>query len=296
MRSLLTPGTSRRVAPPTSIEVETAFTRTVEAGERRLSRSWPGLLATGMVGGIDVALGVVAMLLVTAATGSEVAGALAFGIGFIALSLAGSELFTENFLVPLAAVLTRKAPPRSVVRLWVGTAATNMVGGWVVTGLAVVAAPQISATAVTSARMFPEWGLWRLLASAILAGTVMTLMTWMQRGADTVAGKVVSAVVAAFLLGTGHLAHAIVGSLEMFAALHAGAPFGYLDWLRVLGVATVGNVLGGVGLVSVLRFVQVGRARLEAEARLGPRDAATVTPPPAAVPATAEAVAPRDAA
>jgi formate/nitrite transporter FocA (FNT family) len=251
--------------PPTSEGVENAFHRTVTAGERRLTRTWPGLLATGAVGGIDVALGVVAMLLVLHETGNLVAGALAFGIGFIALSLAGSELFTENFLVPLAAVITRRAPARSVLRLWAGTAATNMVGGWVVTGLAVLAVPSLSSTAVQASRIFVEWSPLRLFASAVLAGTVMTLMTWMQRGAETVGGKVVAAVVAAFLLGTGHLAHAIVGSLEMFAGLHAGAPFGYLDWLRVFLVATAGNVVGGVGLVSVLRFVQVGRTTLARE-------------------------------
>ena len=44
----------------------------------------------------------------------------------------------------------------------------------------------------------------------------------------------------------------------MFAALHAGAPFGYLDWLGTLGWACLGNMIGGIGLVTVLRLVQVG--------------------------------------
>lgn len=48
----------------------------------------------------------------------------------------------------------------------------------------------------------------------------------------------------------------------MFAAFHAGAPFGYLDWLSVLGWAVLGNVVGGVGLVTLLRFTQVGSAKI----------------------------------
>jgi formate/nitrite transporter FocA (FNT family) len=67
-----------------------------------------------------------------------------------------------------------------------------------------------------------------------------------------------AAIAAAFLLAAGSLNHAIVVSIEMFAALHAGAPFGYLDWLGILGWACLGNLVGGIGLVTVLRLIQVG--------------------------------------
>src|SRR3954468_16326334 len=78
------------------------FQRTVDEGEHRLTRSWPGLLSTGLVGGLDVGVGVLGLLLVKEATGSVLLAGFAFGIGFIALTRAQSELFTENFLVPVA--------------------------------------------------------------------------------------------------------------------------------------------------------------------------------------------------
>src|SRR3954447_22731327 len=78
--------------------------RTVDEGVFRLTRSSPALLATGFVGGADVALGVFALLIVKAETHSDLLAALAFGVGFIALTLANSELFTENYFVPIAAV------------------------------------------------------------------------------------------------------------------------------------------------------------------------------------------------
>jgi hypothetical protein len=53
------------------------------------------------------------------------------------------------------------------------------------------------------------------------------------------------------------LNHVIVVSLEMFAALQAGAHFGYLDWLGMSAWFGLGNIIGGVGLVTVLRLVQV---------------------------------------
>ena len=116
-------------------DLGTAFERTVDEGEARLYRTWPRLLATGMVGGADVSLGVFALLIVRRATGDELLAAVAFSIGFVALTLANSELFTENFLVPLMAVAAAKAPARALLRLWAGTFVTNLVAGWLLMAL-----------------------------------------------------------------------------------------------------------------------------------------------------------------
>ncbi|MDQ4020935.1 MAG: hypothetical protein M3257_04750 [Actinomycetota bacterium] len=60
-----------------------------------------------------------------------------------------------------------------------------------------------------------------------------------------------------FLLGAGQVNHAIVASLICFAALQAGAPFGYADWLGLFAFAALGNMIGGLGLVTLLRLLQV---------------------------------------
>ncbi|HEX9316767.1 MAG TPA: formate/nitrite transporter family protein, partial [Actinomycetota bacterium] len=105
----------------------------------------------------------------------------------------------------------------------------------------------------------------RSFALALLGGVIITLMTWMERSTTSVPAKLAAAFTAAFLLAAGSLNHAIVVSLEMFAALHAGAPFGYLDWVRTVLWATLGNMIGGIGLVTVLRLVQVGRGKMKEE-------------------------------
>src|SRR4051794_23666510 len=102
-------------------QLEETFDRTVEEGVLRLERTIPGLLATGLVGGADVGLGVFALLIVHEETHSTLLAAIAFSIGFIALTLASSELFTENYLVPLAAVAARRSSLPQVARLWAGT-------------------------------------------------------------------------------------------------------------------------------------------------------------------------------
>jgi len=251
-------------------EVSSQFQSTIEEGENRLSRSLPSLLATGAVGGIDVGIGVFALLLVKESTHNDLLAGLAFGIGFIALTLANSELFTENFLVPIVTVTTRRARPLAVLRLWLGTASTNLLGGWLIMAVVLAAVPQVRKTAVESATHYTDLGLgWESFASAILGGAVITLMTWMERGSKSEAGRLVAAVVAAFLLGAGKLTHAIVVSLLLFAGLQAGAPYGYLDWLGFLGWATLGNMVGGIGLITVLRLVQVGKASVTPQGDLG---------------------------
>jgi formate/nitrite transporter FocA (FNT family) len=238
---------------------ETAFRRTVEEGRRRLHRDLGPLVATGLVGGIDISTGILALLLVKAATGSELLAGLAFGIGFISLTLARSELFTEDFLVPIMTVVARKARPISVIRLWSVTLASNLLGGWVVTGLIMIGFPSLTAVAVSSGHYYVNLGIgWRSFALALLGGLVITLMTWMQHTTESVAARLTVAVTTGFLLAAGRLDHAVVASLLMFCALHTSHPgFTYLDWARAAAWAALGNLVGGVLLVTVLRLLQV---------------------------------------
>ena len=50
------------------------FENTVTEGANRLNRTWRALVVTGLFGGIDVGLGLLAMLAVIDATGSEQIG------------------------------------------------------------------------------------------------------------------------------------------------------------------------------------------------------------------------------
>lgn len=240
-------------------DVEQAFLGVVDEGRRRLSRPWIPLLATGAVGGIDVGTGVMALLIVKEATGSSLLAGLAFSIGFIALTLARSELFTEDFLIPVSTVIARQARMRMLIRLWVGTLVANLAAGWVITWFIVDGFPNLRATAVEAGDHYVQLGLGvRAFSLAVLGGTVITLMTWMQHSTDAVPSKIISSILTGFLLGGAQLNHAIVNSLLMFSSLHTGhAPFGYLQWAETAGWAALGNLVGGIGLVTVLRLLQV---------------------------------------
>ena len=251
-----------------SSDLRDAFDHTVEEGTERLHRRWPSLLATGVAGGVDLGIGVVALLVVRHATGSKLLSALAFGIGFVALTLVKSELFTENFLVPIATVVARRASVGSVVRLWAGTIVGNLVGGWVVMGIAAAGLPELRSAAVEVAQHYPQLGTgWTAFAAGLLGGIVITLLTWMDHSTESVPAKLVAAVGTAFVLVAGPLNHAIVSSLEMFAALHFGAPFGYRDWAAAFAWGALANAVGGLGFVTAVRLGQVGPDKLREERR-----------------------------
>lgn len=253
-------------------ELQSTLAESVEEGLFRLRRTWPSLWATGIVGGLDVSIGVYAMLLIKTQNGSDLLGALGFSIGFIALTMAGSELFTENFLMPVTAVATDKAKWRDVLRLWWVTAAGNLVGGIVMVFIMMTAFPDLGEKAQETGREFVERGFGiELFLSAVLAGIIITLMTWMMLR-KPIGAKLVAAVVAAFLLNYGSLGHVVVASLEIFAGMFSSAPYGVLDWLPLFFLMAFGNMVGGVGFVTVIRLVQLGGSRVHAQ-KMEPVDA-----------------------
>jgi formate-nitrite transporter family protein len=142
--------------------------------------------------------------------------------------LARSELFTEDFLIPVTAVVAKTASLLSLARLWMVTTLTNLAGGWVITGLVITGFPSLRPTAVEAGKFYIDLGItWNAFALALVGGMLITLMTHLQHSTDSDGVRLVPAVVMGFLLGAGKVNHAIVGSLICFAALQAGAPIGW---------------------------------------------------------------------
>jgi formate/nitrite transporter FocA (FNT family) len=243
---------------PLEDALEQSFTRQVLEGTQRLSRSWPEVLVTGFVGGTEVALGVLAFLAVLHDTGDHLLAGLAFSVGFVALLLGRSELFTEGFLVPVVTVAARRATVGQLAKLWSGTLVANLAGGWLIMWLVVAAFPSLHADLVESGTHFATAPVnAETISLAVLAGATMTLLTRMQHGTDDMSAKIVAAVAAAFLLAGTEMFHSILDSLLIFGAIHTGdASIGYADWGKFLVLAVLGNVAGGLGLVTVLRLVR----------------------------------------
>ena len=168
-------------------------------------------------------------------------------------------------------MVARNASTTSLLRLWGVTAAMNLAGGWLIMALVIGGVPGVRPTARAVGAHYPAMGIgWEAFAAGVLGGAVITLMTWMERGTESVPAKLIAAVTVGFVLAAPPLDHAVVGSLEMFGALQAGASFGYGDWAGAAAWAALANLVGGLGLVTILRLVQVGRDALVAEQRRDP--------------------------
>lgn len=83
-------------------------------------------------------------------TNSLLAG-LGFSVGFLALLLGRSELFTDGFLVPVTTVAANRASPAQLLKLWSRTLVADLADGWVLMALIMTGFPKLHE------RPIPSW-------------------------------------------------------------------------------------------------------------------------------------------
>jgi formate-nitrite transporter family protein len=251
----------------TAPEPDEIYRRTQEEGRRRLSRPPLELAATAALGGFDVAIGITALGLAAGAVrpghGHGVAhlvGSLAFGVAFIFIVVGRSELFTENFLVPIAGLELRdRRSWWKLVELWTATPVINVAAGALLvllltthgvlpdgTGTAIVDAADALAANGTLAAFF----------SAVLGGALITAMTWFVEGSETMGGRILLAWIVGSLLALGSFNHVIVATIELLFATRYGGHVGWGHLFGNFGIAFAGNMLGGLLFVTLTRFGQ----------------------------------------
>jgi formate/nitrite transporter FocA (FNT family) len=247
-----------------SREPEEIYEETGKEGRRRLSRPLVELAATALVGGFDVSFGVAAYALAAGAVGGSrgrVAGAIAFGIGFVFIVVGKSELFTENFLIPIAGMTGRDR--RSWLKLgelWGVALVLNIVGGLLIVVVMTshgVLRRGSAQPLVSLADHITDYTTLTAFLSAIVAGALMTLMTWFVEGAATSLGvRIVMAWIVGSLIVLGGFNHAIVSTLELIFGMRFGGSVSYGQLFANLGLAVAGNLAGGLLLVTFVRAVQ----------------------------------------
>lgn len=238
-------------------EIDEAFDRLVDEGQERLERPMRSLVPTGILGGIDIGLGVLAYLVVLHKTDDQLWASLAFSIGFVALLLARSELFTENFLVPVTAVAAQRDSWGQLIRLWVVTLVTNLLGGALIIWIIVTARPDLKPVARETGEHYAHLGVsLQSFLLAVLAGVVITLMTRMQHATESLGVQLVPAILFGSLLVGAQLFHCVLDGILMLGAVFSGSDISIGQWCAAVGWAALGNLIGGIGLVTALRLVR----------------------------------------
>ncbi len=239
-----------------------------EEGRRRLQRSKLELCSTALAAGFDVMFGVIALVTISAALkprfGEDVAhaaGALGFGLAFVFITAGRSELFTENFLVPVTGLRQGIITKLRLAQLWLISPFFNVLGGTIVVLIVGVhgVLPHGSAETVTTiAEGFDENSVTTAFCSAIIGGALITVMTWMIEAVESMGARLFVAWLAGVLLTLGSFNHVIVVTIEMIFGLRVGADVGGLDVAQNFVVAAAGNMVGGLLFVTLTR---TGQAR-----------------------------------
>ncbi len=239
----------------------------LEDGQRRLARPAPVIAATALLGGFHVTLGLLALIVTTGALAAlmppgsaHVLGSVTFGVGLAFITLGRSELFTENFLIPVAAAAFGHCSKRAVARLWAITLAFNL-AGIAVFALILTAPGVLEHDALAAAGRLgdtlAERDLLAALLSAVLAGAIITLFTWLAEAAESDLTRLFVALLIGFVLLAPSTNHSVVGFGEvLLGILSDTSSAGWPDLLRNTVVAIAGNLVGGVGIVAFLRGVQ----------------------------------------
>jgi formate/nitrite transporter FocA (FNT family) len=248
-------------------EPEEMYARAKREGQNRLERPFAEVASTALAAGFDIVAGVTAMALVahllTGQFGREVGhlgGSIAFGIGFVFLIVGRAELFTENFLVPIAGLdHTDSASWRKLARLWVLSPIFNLIGGVLVILILTTHGVLPTGTGVAinelSSAVHRNHTL-ALFMSAVFAGALITAMTWYIEGNVKMHVRVTVAWIAGTLLALGGFNHVVVITLELFYGIRFGDDIPWIFLLGNFGIAAAGNMIGGIGLVTLNRFTQ----------------------------------------
>jgi formate/nitrite transporter FocA (FNT family) len=242
--------------------------RASDVGEQRLDRANLDILITSFIGGAEVSLGGLAAMTVVGSVMEAVPGlglypalalgGIAFPIGFLFVIIGRSELFTENFLIPVVSVFGGERQPGSLVSLWVLSWLGNVLGcaGMsLLLGVPDAIGEPIRAgfAAYTEYKLgVPPLG---VFVSAVLAGGVMTALTWVLLAIQHPVGRILAIVAGGYVLFASNLSHSIVSTsvlLVGFVVAHRSlAEVGI--WVLI---ATAGNLVGGLGLVTLFRLTQ----------------------------------------
>ena len=237
-------------------------------GEKRLDRSIASTTITAFIGGMSVSFGAIAMAWAAASVGgglavpstSHLVGALAFPVGFIILLVGKSELFTENFFLPVTAVLDRDGSVFELLRLWSASLAANLLGGLlfaflVTRGDVLDYAPAFELISLAEHKI--DYTFTTALVKAIFAGWLMTMLTWLLVAAEGFGSRMAIIWMIGTLIVLGSFNHVVISAAEIYMGMFLGADITVWEWLtRNFLPALLGNVIGGLVFVTLLNYVQ----------------------------------------
>jgi formate/nitrite transporter FocA (FNT family) len=179
-------------------------------------------------------------------------------LGFVFVTMARQQLFTETTLTAMLPYLHGTHPARDVARFWGIVFVANIIGTLLMAAAATIPTlfePDTIRAFTKLGVEAAEPGFLTVLVKAVFAGWLIALMVWLMPAASGSRFFVIVAVT--WLISAAKFSHVIAGSIETaFAAMQ-----GQISWadyaVRFLVPTLIGNSIGGIVFVAVLNHAQV---------------------------------------
>lgn len=251
---------------------------TEEAALTQLERGSTGLFLSGISAGLDIGFSVLLMAItLTVFNGIFPAPVVRFivanmyPIGFIFVILGRSELFTEHTTLAILPVLQGLASIKKLFRLWAIVYISNIAGGLL---FALILSYFASSLHFLNKEAFAHiaegfiHNSWlTTLLSAALAGWLMGLLAWLVAAARETISQIFIIWTVTAAIGFVGLPHCIVGNIEIAATLFSGK-ISFNEYINFLWPVTLGNAIGGVLFVGILKFSHTVHSGEEKEINL----------------------------
>jgi len=241
------------------------LTEQIEHGLGEIQRPAGGLLSSGFSAGLDIGLGVLVMaVLLTLTSGElpepivEMLVASAYALGFIFVILGRSELFTEHTTLAAFPVLAGRASLGALGRLWGLVYVANLVGAAFTALLVVIVGTELGVAEgpafgrLATGLVETRW--WVMLLSALLAGWLMGLLSWLVAAAEDSISRIVIVWLVTGAIGLAHLHHCIIGTVEVVSGIIATGEVTVGQFGRFLLLSSLGNATGGAVFVAAVKF------------------------------------------
>lgn len=193
----------------------------------------------------------------------------AYAAGFLLVIFARTDLFTEYTTIALLPVMVGRSRIRSLARLWGIVYAANIFGAvliaWFLVRLGSAHHGFDVAVLTIAARELTGASVGGMLLSAILAGWLMGLMSWVIVAARETVSQVIFVWIIGVTIGFGQLHHCVTGTAEVAAGMIASTEIGLTELSRFLLFSTLGNAVGALVFASLIRYGVASSVR-EAEA------------------------------
>ncbi len=264
---------SKQTQPPRRPARE-ILSHQISEGLNELQRSAGGLLLSGISAGLDVGFSALMIGIVLSLDAEklpplvrEIAVAAAYSIGFIFVVIGRSSLFTEHTTLAIIPVLNGSATLRRLLRLWVLVYISNLAGGAIFAFLIAIIGPVMGTIQPDAFRQMALTNIqhpgWVILLSAVLAGWLMGLLSWLVAASRETTSQILIILLITGTIGMARLQHSIAGSIEVLSAVFAQQGVTLSDFAHFLLWTTLGNIIGGVVFVGALKYAGAVRSARE---------------------------------